>query len=287
MNNWHAIENSVVFGRVFVNRQRVIVSVGFYRDYNLFANKGNRHQAAHLMVKWRLVKNERGEKMLEVKQVRVALKNKLIFKDAYFTVEDHSIACLVAPNGSGKTALLNVVCGLLPSKKGFIQCNGISLRSKRRMFLNQIFFIQSTEDLFANLTVKDHLLYVKKMWHSKIDSAQVMKQLDLTDSQNKQIKQLPQDKKQYVLLAMAIVSAAPVLLMDEPLNGLDFETTQKFEEALKELREQGKSIVIASHQLDSVARISDKVLFFKDQQVLTIENIGQDMAKQYTEIYLT
>jgi ABC-2 type transport system ATP-binding protein len=225
--------------------------------------------------------------MLEVKQVHVAFKNQLILKNASFTVEDSTIACLVAPNGRGKTALLNVICGLLPSKTGGIKCNGISLRSKRRAFLHQLFYVQSTEDLFGNLTVKDHLRYVKKMWQSTIDITKVLTRVELTNSQNKQIQQLSLDKKQQVLLAMAIVSDAPVLLMDEPLNGLDVEATRKFEEIFVELRGQGKTIVFASHQLDSIERVSDKLLFLKDQQILTVENMGQDVEMQYGEMYLT
>lgn len=224
--------------------------------------------------------------MLEVKQVHVAFKNQLLLQNASFTVEDASIACLVAPNGTGKTALLNVICGLLPSKTGGIKCNGISLRSKRRAFLHQLFFVQNADDLFANLTVKDHLRYVKKMWQSRIDIARVLTQVELTTSQNKQIQQLSLDKKQQLLLAMAIVSDAPVVLMDEPLNGLDVEATQKFEQIFMSLREQGKTLLIASHQLDSVGRVSDKILFLKEQQILTVENLGQDIATQYAEMYL-
>lgn len=225
--------------------------------------------------------------MLEVKQVHVAFKNQLILKNASFTVEDSTIACLVAPNGRGKTALLNVICGLLPSKTGGIKCNGISLRSKRRAFLHQLFYVQSTEDLFGNLTVKDHLRYVKKMWQSTIDITKVLTRVELINSQNKQIQQLSLDKKQQVLLAMAIVSDAPVLLMDEPLSSLDVDAKRKFEEIFVELRGQGKTIVFASHQLDSIERVSDKLLFLKDQQILTIENMGQDVEMQYGEMYLT
>ena len=224
--------------------------------------------------------------MLEVKQVHVAFKNQLLLQNASFTVEDASIACLVAPNGTGKTALLNVICGLLPSKTGGIKCNGISLRSKRRAFLHQLFFVQNADDLFANLTVKDHLRYVKIMWQSRIDISRVLTQVELTTSQNKQIQQLSLDKKQQLLLAMAIVSDAPVVLMDEPLNGLDVEATQKFEQIFMSLREQGKTLLIASHQLDSVGRVSDKILFLKEQQILTVENLGQDIATQYAEMYL-
>jgi ABC-2 type transport system ATP-binding protein len=53
------------------------------------------------------------------------------------------------------------------------------------------------------------------------------------------------------------------------------------------LRGQGKTIVFASHQLDSIERVSDKLLFLKDQQILTVENMGQDVEMQYGEMYLT
>ncbi|WP_071131864.1 ABC transporter ATP-binding protein [Enterococcus timonensis] len=224
--------------------------------------------------------------MLEVKQLSFAFGKHQILDEVSFTVGDGQIIGLVAPNGTGKTTLLSLLCGLLPSGKAEINLNGENLKKNRVKFLEQIFFLESSNHLYYDLNVLDHLKYVEKMWHSKVNIEETLAELEMTDYKKKKIKHLSLGMKQHVLLAMYLVSDAKMLLIDEPLNGLDPTSIQQFEKIFRDLKSQGKSLLVSSHQMDSVGRISDTVFFLRDQKIQVEENAGQDMMHEYTSMFL-
>lgn len=185
--------------------------------------------------------------MFKVEHLSFAFGPKKILDDVSFTIEDGKLIALVAPNGTGKTTLLSLLCGLLPNKNALITLNGQSLKKQRTKFLQQLFFLESSNQLYFELTVLDHLQYVKKMWRSQVDIQATLADLGMTGYQKEKVKNLSLGMKQHVVLAMYLVSDAQLLLIDEPLNGLDPTAIQKFERIFKKLRANGKSMLISSH----------------------------------------
>ncbi|WP_125608099.1 ABC transporter ATP-binding protein [Lapidilactobacillus bayanensis] len=224
--------------------------------------------------------------MLKVENLSFAFKNKPILSDVNFTINNGVIIGLVAPNGTGKTTLLRLLSGLLPHGAARLTLNTYDQQKQRTKYLNQMFFIESSNHLYQDLTAKDHLLYVKAMWHSSIDVQQVINELGMTSYYKVKIKNMSLGMKQHVILAMYLVSNAQMLLIDEPLNGLDPTSIQLFEQIFKELRQQGKSLLVSSHQMDSVGRICDVVYFLHDQKIQPLVNTGQDMMAEYMSIFL-
>jgi ABC-2 type transport system ATP-binding protein len=225
--------------------------------------------------------------MLEVANLNFGFKDKPILNNVNFTLADSQIIGLVAPNGTGKTTLLRLLCGLLPNKGAQITLNGVSLTKQHTAFLRQLFFLESSNHLYSDLTVRDHLRYVQRMWHSAVDIDQVVAELGMQSYYKKKIKSLSLGMKQHALLAMYIVSDAQTLFIDEPLNGLDPTSIQQFEQIFRQLRTQGKTLLVSSHQMDSVGRVCDTVFFLKNQQVNVVENTGQDMMALYTQMFMT
>ncbi|MFD1393389.1 ATP-binding cassette domain-containing protein [Lacticaseibacillus jixianensis] len=225
--------------------------------------------------------------MLAVAGLSFSFKDKPILRDVNFTLEDGQIVGLVAPNGTGKTTLLKLLCGLLPAPAATITLNGLSLRTQRSAFLKQLFFLESSAHLYADLTVRDHLLYVKRMWRSRVDVQATIKQLQMESYYTKRIKNLSLGMKQHALLAMYMISDAQTMLIDEPLNGLDPTSIQQFEHIFGGLRAAGKTLLVSSHQMDSVGRVCDQVFFMKDQALREVANTGQDMMALYTQIFMT
>lgn len=224
--------------------------------------------------------------MLKVENLSFAFKNKPILSDVNFTIENGTIIGLVAPNGTGKTTLLRLLSGLLPHGSAKLTLNSYDQQKQRTKYLNEMFFIESSNHLYMDLTAKDHLLYVKAMWHSDVNVQQVVDELGMTDYYKVKIKNMSLGMKQHVILAMYLVSDAQMLLIDEPLNGLDPTSIQLFERIFKELRSQKKSLLVSSHQMDSVGRICDVVYFLHDQQIHPLVNTGQDMMTEYTQTFL-
>ena len=223
--------------------------------------------------------------MLEVHDLSFGYKDQQIFQHLSFTIQDGEIVGLVAPNGTGKTTLLKLLCGLLPTGIDTLKLNGLSLHAKRIAYLKQLFFLESSNQLYQDLTVKDHLTYVKAVWHSKVEIEPVIESLGMVGYYKKVIKDLSLGMKQHVLLAMYIISDAQTMLIDEPLNGLDPTSIQEFEEVFLQLKAKGKSLVISSHQMDSVGRTCDHVFFLKNQTLHNVANTGQDMMSVYNHFF--
>ncbi|ERL64959.1 ATP-binding cassette domain-containing protein [Schleiferilactobacillus shenzhenensis] len=224
--------------------------------------------------------------MLSVNDLSFSFKKNVIFDQVSFSINDGELVGLVAPNGTGKTTLLKLLCGLLPTAATTLTLNGIHLYQHRTAYLRQLFFLENSNQLYADLTVADHLTYVRSMWHSAVDIAGVVDSLGMAGYYRKKIKTLSLGMKQHVLLAMYLVSDAQTLLIDEPLNGLDPTSIQQFERVFLALKQQGKSMLISSHQMDSVGRVSDRVFFLQNQTIVPIENTGQDMLAVYNTMYL-
>ncbi|MFD1397902.1 ATP-binding cassette domain-containing protein [Lacticaseibacillus suilingensis] len=224
--------------------------------------------------------------MLKVQHLNFAFGHQVILNDLSFTLPDGSITGLVAPNGTGKTTLLRCLCGLLPSGPQVMTLNGIDLYQKRKAYLGQLFFLENSNQLYADLTVIDHLKCVRKMWHSSVDLQTTIASLGMNGYAKKRIRDLSLGMKQHALLAMYLVADAQLMLIDEPLNGLDPTSIRQFERIFAEQKAAGKTLLVSSHQMDSVARVSDDVFFLKDQKILAEANTGQDMMAEYGRIFL-
>ncbi|MFD1441151.1 ABC transporter ATP-binding protein [Lacticaseibacillus hegangensis] len=225
--------------------------------------------------------------MLAVSGLTFAFKRKPILADVSFTLADGQITGLVAPNGTGKTTLLRLLCGLLPISQAHVLVNGIDQQQKHTQFLKQLFFLESSSNLYPDLTVQDHLRYVKRVWQSPVDIGETVASLGMQSYAKTRIKRLSLGMKQHALLAMYIVSNAQTMLIDEPLNGLDPSSIQQFEAMFRQLREEGKTLLVSSHQMDSVGRVCDQVFFLKNQKLDVLPNDGQDMMAEYTKRFLT
>ncbi|GEL14075.1 hypothetical protein FC15_GL000554 [Lapidilactobacillus concavus DSM 17758] len=128
--------------------------------------------------------------MLEVKNLSFAFKNRPILNQVNFTIENGKIIGLVAPNGTGKTTLLRLLSGLLPHGNATLTLNSYDQRKQRTKYLNQLFFVESSNHLYKDLTAKDHLLYVKSMWHSSINIQQVVDELGMASYDKMKIKNM-------------------------------------------------------------------------------------------------
>lgn len=225
--------------------------------------------------------------MLEIHNLTIGYKKNLILKQAELSVDSHKIIGLVAPNGTGKTTLLKSIPNLITPKKGTISINNTTINKNRSYFLSHLIFLENNEFLYSDINVLRHLKYVKETWKSKVDINEVVDRLDMRHYLKKPIKKLSLGMKQHVLIAMCIISDAELILLDEPMNGLDPTSQIEVSYLLRDLRNSGKMIILSSHHLPNVSEICDSFLFMKNQSlILTENNEESDLQKLYEEHYI-
>lgn len=223
--------------------------------------------------------------MLTVKGLSFDYGRQSVLKDIDLSIDAGEIVGLVAPNGTGKSTLLRNITGLLRPKKGQVTLLGNDSQSQRQVFLKHLFFLEDSQRLYEVLTPVELLSYVKAMWGGELSVDQVLKALRMERYRNKRISTFSLGMRQHVLLGAYLISGADLLLFDEPLNGLDPTSIELFTHIFSRLRDQGRSILMSSHQLGNVTTMADRVIFLKDGQVTSYQTAAIDLQAKYDELF--
>ena len=205
--------------------------------------------------------------MLTIKNIYVTYGEKIVLENIDIELNTSEIIGLVAPNGAGKTTLLRTIAGLIRPDSGEVFLNGLTAKKNREAYYKTLYFVESNQTLYSNLKGIDHLNYVKSIWNSTVNIEKVIKDLAIAEYINTPIKKLSLGMKQQILIAMCIVSDADIILLDEPMNGLDPSNMKNISYQLTKLKNQNKLILFSSHILSNVDNISDKVLFLKNKKI--------------------
>lgn len=205
--------------------------------------------------------------ILSINNLSKTYKSHKVLNRINLTINTAGIWALVGPNGSGKTTFLNVVTNLIPSTSGTIEL--VDKSNKDYSVFKEVAFLQDNTVLFDYLNGYDHLKYicdVQKIEKRRIE--EVAKYVGMESYLRKNVGNYSLGMKQHLLLAMSIINKPRLLLLDEPLNGLDPTSAILMRRILLELAEQGTTIILSSHNLAEIDRVTKKVLFLKDGQLL-------------------
>lgn len=225
---------------------------------------------------------------MKVTNLTIKYKKKVILKNINLEITQSEIIGLVATNGTGKTTLLRAISGLIQPQEGSVSIEGKTVHDDREAYYKKLYYVESNHTLYPNLNGMDHLSYVKSVWESSIDVEVVIRKLGISDYINKPIKKLSLGMKQHILLAMCIVSDADVILLDEPMNGLDPTSIRIISKYIEEMKKDDKIFIISSHILSNIDTITDKVLFLKDGNIvhsIDSKKNGESSENVYNKLY--
>ena len=224
--------------------------------------------------------------MLAAENVVVRYGEVSVLRGINFRLRAGEIVGLVAPNGAGKTTLLRTAVGLQPPSSGAIFLGGTHLNKvPRQIRYRQLFFADAGHCLWPSLTVREHFDHVRRIWHSKESVTAVIDRLGVGWFSNRRVGALSLGMKQMTVIGMALTSGASILLMDEPMNGLDPTNASEVCSMLQELCNNGVTLMLSSHILSSLDALSDRVLFLKDGLIVR-EHAPRDATNTSAQIYL-
>lgn len=203
--------------------------------------------------------------MLVVDKVSKSYKNVNVLNDVSFEVQAGEIVGLVGANGAGKSTLIKGILGLHNIDSGRITFCQDDNFTKNPDLLNDIGYLMDIE-LFDYLTAREHIhlmgLYEQVIYNQE-DIQRVLSRVSLKDDKKK-VKDYSYGMKQRLRLALAMLRPRKLLILDEPLLGLDIKTIQEFKKYLKEIAESGVSILLSSHQLSEIEDLIDRYLILSD-----------------------
>lgn len=230
--------------------------------------------------------------MLEVSNLSKYYGKTKAVSDVSFTVEPGKIAVLAGPNGAGKSTIIKSIAGLLRYEGNIKICGTYNKTVEGKRHLG---YIPEMPSLFPLLTVNEHITLMAHSFGIKDyekRAEELLRLFDLEDKKNKYGSELSKGMQQKVSICCALITEPKVLLIDEPMIGLDPKAIRNVKAILMELKNKGTAIVLSTHLLDSVQDLWDKILIMKTGQfVLTKEradfdNEGkslEDIFFQFTE----
>ncbi len=228
--------------------------------------------------------------VVNIDNVSYRFNSTLVLENISFTVDKGDFVGIIGPNGAGKTTLFRSMLGLLEDYQGRITFFGKDIR-KNRNILQKIGYIpqkNSTEQGFPATVEEIVSLGITGRRPSKNKINHAIETVGLFDQKTKRIGELSGGQQQRVLIAKALANEPELLILDEPVTGIDLKTQNKFYVLLKKLNEENKiTIIWASHDLDAVKKLANKIacvnrrIFFHGDATIFFEN--NELLKAYSE----
>lgn len=222
-------------------------------------------------------------------------KEKQILKDLSLSLEKGKIYALMGSNGAGKTTLFNIITGFIKTKQGNIVFSKEDITNRKPYKINQVGIGRTFQDLrlIPKLTVKENILlaiknypndkwiysiipkyfFRKRLQILEMKTETIIQDYYLKDVRNSLASEISFGQQKLLNLACCVSNNATLLLLDEAVAGIQPEYQKKIALLIKQLKEQGKTILLTEHNTDFIAEVADKILFLNEGAILTFENI--------------
>ncbi|MGA7733402.1 MAG: ABC transporter ATP-binding protein [Chloroflexia bacterium] len=197
---------------------------------------------------------------------------------------------LLGPNGAGKTTTIKLICGLIKPTLGRIKLFGNHVEKQHSLAMSQIgVVLEGTRNIYWRLTVWQNLMYFAGLKGVRSEEVKdvamnLLVDLRLIDRKDQRAGELSRGMQQKVAIACALIADPPIILLDEPTLGLDYQSAQTIEHWIRQqAKENDRTIVVTTHQLDMAQRVCDQIgIMIEGQLKVTAPTRELLKAKQQT-----
>ena len=219
----------------------------------------------------------------EVSHIAKSFGNTEAVADVSFTVERGEIFGLLGPNGSGKTTTLRVLLDVFKPDGGTVSILGGPMSEEKK---NRIGYMPEERGLYQDLSVERCLLYLSTLKGVPAKAARErltehLERFDLAEHKGKKVKELSKGMQQKAQIINTILHRPELIVIDEPFTALDPLNTQLVKDLMKELRDEGSTIIMSTHQMHQVEELCDRILLIDDGRNVLYGNLEQ-IRRQYS-----
>jgi len=216
--------------------------------------------------------------MLELRGVTKRYTGIPVVNDVSFIAEAGQVTGYLGPNGSGKSTTLKMITGLIEPSDGSILFNGVPIGQNRILHKQRLGYVPEEPHLYPHLTGAEYLEMVGQL--RGIPETQVahktngfLRLLGLHGDRDVPISSYSKGMRQKILLAAALLHNPELVLLDEPFSGLDVNSALVLRGLIRELAAKGKVVLFSSHELDTVERVSSRIVILHKGRVVANDSI--------------
>ena len=227
--------------------------------------------------------------LIEVKNLTKRYGKNLAVDNLNFTVNDNEVYGFLGPNGAGKSTTMNIMTGYLSTDEGEVLINGHSIFDEPEAAKALIGYLPEQPPLYVDMTPYEYLMFVAEL--KKIAKAdrkpaieKAMAKTGVTDVQNRLIKNLSKGYRQRVGFAEAILGEPPIIILDEPMVGLDPKQIIEIRELIRDLG-QNHTVILSSHILSEISEVADTVMIISKGKLVALDstqNLEEKLLKTNT-----
>jgi ABC-2 type transport system ATP-binding protein len=218
---------------------------------------------------------------VEVKHIVKSFADKVAVDDLSFTIAQKEIFGLIGPNGAGKTTTIRMMMDIIKPDSGEITIFGEKLGEASK---SELGYLPEERGLYRKLRVIDSIMYLASLKGMNSHSAEIkanelLSQTGMLSAKNKKIEELSKGMGQIIQFIVSIIHDPQLVILDEPFAGLDPVNTELLKSMFVDLRNQGKAVILSTHQMNQVEELCDRILMINDGRSVLYGNLGEIKLK--------
>jgi len=216
--------------------------------------------------------------MLEIRDLTKYYRNVPVVNNVSFAIRRGEVTGYLGPNGSGKSTTVKIITALIEPSRGAVLLDGQDIRHDLMSFRRRLGYVPEEAILYNYLTGLEYLQLLGRLRGLPLDvvdrrANDLLELFSLHPHRHAPIANYSKGMKQRVLISAALLHDPDVLILDEPLSGIDVSSAQLFKHLLTELARQGKMILYISHVLEVVERVCARVVILYRGKIMTDDSV--------------
>lgn len=231
--------------------------------------------------------------IIRISNLRKSYGSKEILKGINLDIYPGQVIGYIGPNGAGKSTTVKILTGLINDFEGEVFINDIDIKEDPLTVKSQIGYVPENAELYDVLTPMEYLDFVGKLYGMEDTliqqrAQQLLKAFGLEENLNNRMDTFSKGMRQKVLLISGIIHNPQIIILDEPLSGLDANAVIIVKELISLLAKEGKTIFYCSHMMDVVEKVSDRIMLISEGNIIadgTFEQLKTNQSDTLEQIF--